>query len=86
MKPPTDRICLVIPYYEAGEDLVESLESVRLGRADLIVVVDDGSRRRPARGLVPPTVGDTPVRLVEMARNGGHSAAQRPGSSPDPEI
>ena len=79
MKPPTDRICLVIPYYEAGEDLVESLESVRLGRADLIVVVDDGSRRRPARGLVPPTVGDTPVRLVEMARNGGITAALRAG-------
>ena len=79
MKPPTDRICLVIPYYEAGEDLVESLESVRLGRADLIVVVDDGSRRRPARDLVPPTVGDTPVRLVEMARNGGITAALRAG-------
>ena len=39
----TDRICLVIPYYEAGEDLVDSLASVRLEPTDLIIVVDAGT-------------------------------------------
>ena len=50
-----ERICLVIPYYEAGDDLTTTLGSVRLRADDLIVVVDDGSRRLPARDVAPPT-------------------------------
>ena len=84
MTPPTDRICLVIPYYEAGEDLVDSLASVRLEPTDLIIVVDDGSRRCPAKDLVPEAVGDTPLRLVELARNSGITAALRAGISNAP--
>lgn len=80
-----ERICLVIPYYEAGDDLTTTLGSVRLRADDLIVVVDDGSRRLPARDVAPREVGRTPVELVELERHGGITAALRTGASRAPE-
>ena len=80
-----ERICLVIPYYEAGDDLTTTLGSVRLRADDLIVVVDDGSRRLPARDVAPREAGRTPVELVELERHGGITAALRTGASRAPE-
>ena len=56
-----ERICLVIPYYEAGDDLTTTLGSVRLRADDLIVVVDDGSRRLPARDCSAASTAATPA-------------------------
>lgn len=79
MSGATDRICLVIPYYEAPDDLIESLRSVRLRQTDKIIVVDDGSTDHPAKGIVPPRVGRTPIELVELERNRGITIALRSG-------
>lgn len=74
-----DRICLVIPYYESPTGLARSLSSVHLRHDDLIMVVDDGSRRRPASSCCPKEVLDTPVRLVTLERNLGIAGALRAG-------
>ena len=71
----TVRVCLVIAYYEEGQGAVDSLNSVRLEPGDSIVVVDDGSKRLPARDFIPKRVGEVPVILVELPQNRGIAAA-----------
>ncbi len=85
MTRSSNRICLVIPYYEAGGDLTESLSTVELGADDLIIVVDDGSRHRPARQFLPPSAGPTAVQLIELERNSGITVALRTGISRAPK-
>lgn len=75
----TERIGLVVPYYEAGEGLTKALESIHLEQRDLILVVDDGSTATPASTLVPDFVGQTPVKLVIRAKNGGITKALQTG-------
>lgn len=73
------RVCLVIPYFNAGDDLPRTLASVRLRREDLIVVVDDGSSEKPGRQYCPHMVGETRVLLVELPENGGITGALKRG-------
>lgn len=75
----TARVCLVIAYYEEGQGAVDSLNSVRLEPGDSIVVVDDGSKRLPARDFIPKRVGEVPVILVELPQNRGIAAALQAG-------
>lgn len=76
---PTSPICLVITYFEEGDGLRESLESVRLTPHDSIVIVDDGSERAPARRFLPESHGAVPIELVELPRNMGVAAAAKIG-------
>ncbi|WP_211233324.1 glycosyltransferase [Brevibacterium album] len=77
-------VCLVLAYFEEGEALRTSLASVRLEEGDSVVVVDDGSRRLPARDFCPETAGGAPVRLVELPRNRGVAVAARTGVAAAP--
>jgi glycosyltransferase involved in cell wall biosynthesis len=69
------RVGLVIPYFEAGDALTKSLSSVLLTDRDLILVVDDGSVQKPAVNHLPPTVGETPTKLVTLETNAGITEA-----------
>lgn len=77
-------VCLVLAYFEEGEALRTSLASVRLEEGDSVVVVDDGSRRLPARDFCPETAGGVAVRLIELPRNRGVAAAARAGVAAAP--
>ena len=72
-------ICLVIAYYEEGENLQKTLASVYLDAEDSIVVVDDGSTELPARGFCPDSANGTPIKLVELPHNMGVAEAARIG-------
>lgn len=67
-----NRVCVLIPYYEAGDDLLESImscENDRL-RPD-ICVVDDGSTKTPAREILEGYHGPLQVRLITLRNNEG---------------
>ncbi|KRA37436.1 MULTISPECIES: glycosyltransferase [unclassified Nocardioides] len=73
--------CLVlIPYYEAGEKLVMSLDSiVDPGRRLDVLVVDDGSVRAPASASVVGRSWPFQVRVETLPRNVGIAEALNHG-------
>ena len=79
------RVCLIVPYFNAGEALIRSLASVQLLADDLIIVVDDGSDQLPAHDFCPERVRDTPVRLMRLESNCGIARALRLGIESIPE-
>lgn len=79
------RVGLVIPYFEAGVELLHTLDSVVLNADDLILIVDDGSINLPARNFVPKAVGKTPVLLIELQQNLGITGALLSGISSIPQ-
>lgn len=74
-----NRVCLLIPYYESGVNLTKSLDSVRLGPQDLVIIIDDGSIKHPAAKYCPAFVAATPVILLVLSQNQGITAALRAG-------
>lgn len=83
--PSSGRICLVIPYFEAGDLLRRSLESVQLRNDDLIIVVDDGSHSIPASTTCPSTINGTKVELITLECNRGIAGALNEGIAAIPE-
>lgn len=80
---PAARCCVLIPYFESGDLLIRSLLSIDglgEGRVD-VLVVDDGSLRRPARNVIDATVFRDRVGLLELASNVGIAAALNQGLS-----
>ncbi|WP_182380364.1 glycosyltransferase [Nocardioides sp. WS12] len=73
--------CLVlIPYHEAGEKLLASLDSiVDPGQRLEVLVVDDGSRRLPATASVDGRSWPFPVRIETLPRNVGIAEALNHG-------
>ncbi len=80
---PLRPVSVVIPYYEAPEDLRRLLASLRVQTAPVhdIVVVDDGSRHHPARDVVNRVVeeptGRSPVTVLTQPDRGIRPAAAR---------
>src|SRR5215212_2085545 len=74
---PAGRIAVLIPVYNEGGRLHETLESLRAQSvAFTAVLVDDGSTP-PLR--VDVTTYPYPIELLRMARNGGIEAALNAG-------
>lgn len=73
------RICVVIPYFEAGQSLLQSLESIHLRADDSIIVVDDGSSCMPASEICPSSVNGTPATLITLDENSGIATALKRG-------
>lgn len=80
----SNRICLVVPYFEDGADLIDTLESVKLESYDHIIVVDDGSIKYPASEVCPSSVHETPVQLLTLPINRGITAALQEGIARTP--
>lgn len=74
---PAPRIAVVIPCYNDGATLVETLESVRDQEPCEIVVVDDGSHEEPTLALLE-RIGSDGVDVVRQ-ENGGPGAARMAG-------
>lgn len=69
--------CVLIPYFEAQQDLLRSLASID---EDVdVIVVDDGSVRAPAREALGLWRGELSVRLLELAHNMGIEYALNEG-------
>lgn len=73
-------VVLLIPYYDAGQDLLKSLHSVEQDslRPD-VCVVDDGSQRIPAKDVLDEYAGPLAVHLIELLCNQGIEHALNAG-------
>lgn len=73
-------ICLLIPYFNAGEALLESLASVDAGslRPD-VWIVDDGSAKCPAASVLSSYDGALPIELITLPANCGIEHALNTG-------
>ena len=73
------RSCVLIPYYNAGAELLRSIESID---CDVympdVVIVDDGSQTK-ASEILKAYHGDLVVHLVELAENQGIEGALNAG-------
>ncbi len=72
------RITVVVPCYEDGATVGETVDSVREDEPVEIVVVDDGSRDRRTVALLDRLAEEGRIRLVRKA-NGGVASALRAG-------
>lgn len=72
--------CVIIPYYDSGDDLVVALDSIDnpSGRVS-VLVVDDGSTRLPARSVLQTYRSRVPLELVELPENRGIARALNRG-------
>lgn len=77
---PRSDVCLLIPYFNAGEDLLDSLASVEAGslRPD-VLIVDDGSTKYPAASVLSSYVGALSIELVTLPENQGIEHALNAG-------
>jgi len=66
------KCCVLIPYYNAGDSLLDSLESIDHDYCDLeVVVVDDGSQIIKAADVIKSYQGPLPIKLVDLEKNQG---------------
>ncbi|MGO4326317.1 glycosyltransferase [Cupriavidus sp. 2TAF22] len=67
------KCCVLIPYYNAGDSLLETIHSVEAGSlAPDVIVVDDGSRvERKAVNILEKYSGALKIRLIELDENQG---------------
>lgn len=73
------RCCVLIPYYEDGDELLHSITSIESSSPVDVLVVDDGSRVRPAAGVLRRYTGPLSVAVIETSSNGGIAAALNQG-------
>jgi len=77
-------ISVVIPVFNEEDNVVESYKEVSgvlstFGRPYEIIFVDDGSRDQTVRRLTDFAGGDTNLRLIQLRRNFGQTAAMAAG-------
>src|SRR5690606_36836957 len=77
---PTSDVCLLIPYFNAGGDLLDSLASVeeRSLRPD-VWVVDDGSGKWTAASVLSSYIGALSINLITLPVNQGIEYALNAG-------
>jgi glycosyltransferase involved in cell wall biosynthesis len=73
-----ERTSVVIPCYDDGATLGETVDSIREGEAVEIIVVDDGSRDPATIQLLDALAAEGRIRLVRKP-NGGVASALRAG-------
>ncbi|HET7389109.1 MAG TPA: glycosyltransferase [Nocardioidaceae bacterium] len=73
------RCCALIPYFEAGDALLSSIDSIGESPRVDVLVVDDGSRTWPARDALSGYSGSLEVRLIELPENRGIAHALNAG-------
>ncbi len=77
---PRSDVCLLIPYFNAGDNLLDSLASVEAGslRPD-VWIVDDGSAKYPAASVLSSYEGALPIELITLPANRGIEHALNAG-------
>ncbi|MDX3895320.1 glycosyltransferase [Pusillimonas sp.] len=76
----SDFLCVLVPYFEAGDKLLVSLSSIEQGSLQPhIVLVDDGSKVIPARSMLEKYKGHLEITLIELAENRGIAVALNHG-------
>lgn len=73
------RCCVLIPYRDAGESLLRSLESLDAQDEVDVLVVDDGSDRLPASEVLTRYGSAVPLRVMRLDRNVGIAHALNAG-------
>ncbi|CAM5211881.1 hypothetical protein CDEF62S_05354 [Castellaniella defragrans] len=71
--------CVLIPYFEAGEGLLNSLSSIREEILPFVCVVDDGSTEKRAETVLSGYNGPLFVHLICMTKNSGIEVALNTG-------
>lgn len=76
------KCCVLIPYYNAGDSLLESIESIDYKHIKPdIIVVDDGSRAVKASDIIRKYTGPLNINLLELKNNKGIEHALNYGLS-----
>jgi glycosyltransferase involved in cell wall biosynthesis len=79
-----DGISVVIPVYNEEENVALSYEEVsrvlmRLGEEYELIFIDDGSKDNTIKNLIEAAKGDSRVKIIELRRNFGQTAAMAAG-------
>ncbi|MNP10484.1 UDP-Gal:alpha-D-GlcNAc-diphosphoundecaprenol beta-1,3-galactosyltransferase [compost metagenome] len=78
--PAKKKCCVLIPYFNAGESLISSIDSVDHNSfSPDIIVVDDGSKLFSAADALKKYSGPLTIKLVEMQKNQGIEHALNKG-------
>lgn len=78
--PTSSEVCLLIPYFNAGADLLDSLTSIDRDRLQPdVCVVDDGSQDVTARDVLARYTGPLAIHLIELPHNQGIEYALNAG-------
>ncbi len=76
------KICVIIPYFNSGRDLLVSLHSFEDDSLlPDIYVIDDGSEHFPAEGIIKKYKGPLDIQLIVLPRNRGIEYALNAGLS-----
>lgn len=74
------KACILIPYYNSGNALIESINSIDHKKyIPDIIIVDDGSTNIPAKDVIPEYAGPLPITLIELTPNQGIEHALNKG-------
>ncbi|MGH9878990.1 MAG: glycosyltransferase family 2 protein, partial [Nitrososphaerales archaeon] len=66
------KCCVIIPYYNAGASLLDSINSIDYDSvAPEVIVVDDGSTNQKAETILNLYDGPLTVRLIQFDKNYG---------------
>ncbi len=74
------KCCVLIPYYNAGDSLIDSINSIdhEYYTPD-VIVVDDGSIKSPANAVIKNYNGPLTVKLITLEQNRGIEHALNAG-------
>lgn len=76
------KCCVLIPYFNAGQSLLDAIESIDYDHvAPDIIVVDDGSERLKASNILSQYLGPLRIQLLELEKNQGIEYALNHGLS-----
>lgn len=74
------KCCVLIPYYDSGTSLLDSILSIDVNFITPdVVVVDDGSSQISARNIIPGYTGPINIKLIELPINQGIEHALNAG-------
>ena len=74
------KCCVLIPYFNAGESLLQSISSIDYSfYAPDIIVVDDGSEQKKASDVLISYKGPLSIKLLELKENQGIEHALNKG-------
>ena len=66
------KCCVLIPYYNAGDSLIKTIESIDYDYViPDVIIVDDGSERIKAADILSEYNGNLPIKLLELEFNQG---------------
>lgn len=76
------KCCILIPYFNAGQSLIDAIESIDYDYITPdVIIVDDGSEQIKASSILSKYKGTLPIKLLELSKNQGIEHALNHGLS-----